>query len=307
MKRLGLFLKGLLLLGSIFFSFFSGVHAQSYEIGGGLGVASYTGDIARRLDNSRLGLHGTVFGKRNFDNVWTLRLGLAYGRVSGADSLARHDAANIARNAFFRSDIFEGHAVMEYHFLDYMNPQVPVKFSPYALFGLGGFFHSTRGASSAPFREILRLKDSGSGPVQVRSTELIDGEAKEIERPRGGSLIVPLGVGVKYKLSERWIFSVEASIRLTFTDNLDGISENYDDPNTTAPVQRIGTNRFSGPTQHQLPLVPPASPGTADSPTFGPPSEVEFRHDGRYHADRDYYYFLNFNISYLITRVRCFN
>ncbi|EIM73891.1 hypothetical protein A3SI_16987 [Nitritalea halalkaliphila LW7] len=302
-----MFLKGLLLFGGIFFSFFWGVNAQSYEIGGGLGVASYTGDIARRLDNSRLGLHGTVFGKRNFDNVWTLRLGLAYGRVSGADSLARHDAANIARNAFFRSDIFEGHAVMEYHFLDYMNPQVPVKFSPYALFGLGGFFHSTRGMAINRQTETIQLVDRGSGPVQETRIGFEGDDPSKWESNRGGGLIIPLGIGIKYKLSERWIFSVEASIRLTFTDNLDGISENYDLPNTTNPVLRDGSNRFSGPTQHQLPLVPPASPGTADSPTFGPPSVVEFRHDGRYYADRDYYYFLNFNISYLITRVRCFN
>ena len=75
----------------IFFLVFSGIHlnakAQKYEIGGGLGVAAYSGDIIRKIDPGQIGLQGTLFGKRNFDNVWTLRVGLNLANLNAADSI----------------------------------------------------------------------------------------------------------------------------------------------------------------------------------------------------------------------------
>jgi len=36
--------------------------AQQYEIGGGIGVGTYTGDIIRKVDPGKIGLQGTFFG-----------------------------------------------------------------------------------------------------------------------------------------------------------------------------------------------------------------------------------------------------
>ncbi|MCH7413240.1 porin family protein [Belliella sp. R4-6] len=174
------------------------VKAQQYEIGGGLGVAAYSGDIVRRLDKGRVGLQGTLFGRRNFDNVWSLRAGLSYGRISAADNINPIDPVSEFRNAYFKGNIFEASAVMEYHFLDYLHPQSEHRYSPYGFFGLGFTYFSGRGAFNFDGNDD-RGRYSLATPV------------------------IPFGIGVKYKITNNWILAMELGFRATFTDFLDRI------------------------------------------------------------------------------------
>ncbi|XFE73081.1 DUF6089 family protein [Algoriphagus halophilus] len=108
----------------IFLLVFTGLslnsYAQKYEIGGGLGVAAYSGDIIRKIDPGQIGLQGTLFGKRNFDNVWTLRVGLNLARINAADSIKPIDQMALFRDSRFRAGIVEASAVMEFNFLDFL-------------------------------------------------------------------------------------------------------------------------------------------------------------------------------------------
>jgi hypothetical protein len=223
------------------------VKAQRYDFGGGLGVATYSGDIIRRLDPSQIGIQGTLFGRRNFDNVWSLRAGLSVGRLNAADSIRPIDAVMSYRNAFFSGTIFEASAVMEYHFLDYTHVQAQFRFSPYGFFGLGYSFFAGEGQTFQ--------RDPQAG------------------RYTTGTPVIPFGLGVKYRLTDRWTLAGELGFRATFTDLLDKIDSNtpyiqrYQDPNN--PMQLHGYNY------------------------------------GNY-SDKDWYYFFGFTLSYTFSSVKCY-
>ncbi|MFD2034091.1 DUF6089 family protein [Belliella marina] len=218
MKKVNFYLYAFLLA----FGFFNllglkEAKSQQYEFGGGLGVAAYSGDIVRRLDKGRVGLQGTLFGRRNFDNVWSLRAGLSYGRISAADSINPIDPVAEFRNAYFKGNIFEASAVMEYHFLDYLHPQSEHRFSPYGFFGLGFAYYSGKGAFNYDGND-----DRGKYSL--------------------GTPVIPFGLGVKYKIDNNWILGVELGFRATFTDFLDRIDSKprfappVDDQGNTLPI-----------------------------------------------------------------------
>lgn len=181
----------LILAGNLF-----PVKAQKYEIGGGLGVATYTGDIIRKIDPRQLGLQGTLFGKRNFDNVWTLRVALSSALLQAEDSLRPLDPAALVRDGRFRGGVIEGSAVMEFNFLDFLRNDSEFRWSPYAFFGLG-FSHFIMKGNTYQF---------------VVS-----------ERYNLNSVVIPFGGGVKYRLNDRWTLAAELGLRPTMTDLLDKI------------------------------------------------------------------------------------
>ncbi len=223
------------------------VSAQRYDVGGGLGVATYSGDIVRRLDQGNIGLQGTLFGRRNFDNVWSLRVGLSYGRLSAADSTAQIDAAALYRDAFFKADVFEVSAVMEYHFLDFMHPRSTFRYSPYGFFGIGYTYLT--------------------GDGQTYRNDPLEGDYSV------GTPMIPFGLGVKYRLDEKWVLAAELGFRATFSDYIDKIDS-----------RQAFVPRFPDPADPNVP--------------FG----VNY---GNY-SDKDWYYFLGVTISYTFNSVKCY-
>jgi hypothetical protein len=174
------------------------VTAQQYEVGFGLGGATYTGDIIRHVDPTQIGIQGTLFGRRNFDNVWSVRGGLAFARLNGADEKNPIDAMAFQRDAYFRGSAWEAHVLAEYYFLDYLAPESIIRFSPFAMFGFGYTIFSGRG---------------NGGPEPDGRYSL-------------GTPVIPFGLGVKYKVRDRLFMTLEAGIRATFTDYIDKIENN---------------------------------------------------------------------------------
>ncbi|SNS07944.1 Outer membrane protein beta-barrel domain-containing protein [Belliella buryatensis] len=203
------------------------VKAQQFEFGGGLGVATYSGDIVRRLDKGNLGAQGTLFGRRNFDNVWSLRLGLSYGRLSAADIINPIDAMAEFRDAYFKGNLFEVSAVMEYHFLDYLHPQSAHRFSPYGFFGLGFSYFNGSGAFGFDPSNPDRGGYSLATPV------------------------IPFGIGVKYKLNNNWGLALEMGFRATFSDLIDRIDSqarfSRNDNGQVDPLEQIRFTYYGNP------------------------------------------------------------
>lgn len=195
---------------------------QSYEVGAGLGTSVYSGDILRKIDPGQAGLQGTLFGKKNFDNVWSLRVGVTLADLMAADSIQPIDAMAGLRNAHFQNRITEFSAVMEFNFLDYVNHKSEFRFSPYAFFGLGYSFVQGEGRinSSLPV-----------GQYHLRT------------------LVIPFGGGVKYLLSDQLTLGLEIGFRPTTTDFLDKLDSTkpalprFDTPiNPTAAALANGLN-----------------------------------------------------------------
>lgn len=209
----------LLVFSMLFLGISAEIQAQKYDIGGGLGVAAYSGDIIRKIDPGQLGLQGTLFGRRNFDNVWSLRVGGNAAFLYGADSIKPIDRIAQMRHARFRAGVLEFSAVMEFNFLDYLAPNSEFRFSPYAFFGLGYSFIFAKGNT-----------------YQYLASS----------RYNLGTVVIPFGGGIKYQLDDRWTLAAELGFRPTFTDYLDKIDSKmavvprYPDPNN--PDQPYGIN-----------------------------------------------------------------
>ncbi len=189
-------IRHLLIFILVWVAYFGSAKAQKYEIGGGPGGAAYSGDIIRKIDPGQVGLQGTLFGKRNFDNVWTLRAGVNLARINGADSIKPIDALARVRDAKFRAGIIELSAVMEFNFLDFLRNDSEFRFSPYAFFGFG-------------YSYVLAI---GNTWAYLPSTEY-----------DLSTVVIPFGGGVKYRLNDRWTLAAELGFRPTLTDYIDKI------------------------------------------------------------------------------------
>jgi len=199
---------------------------QSYEVGGGLGTAVYSGDFLRRIDPGQAGLQGTLFGKRNFDNVWSARLGVTTAGLMAADSIRPIDALSSLRNGHFTGRITEISAIVEFNFLDFVNHKSEFRFSPYAFFGLGYTFFSGEG------------RIHGGIPSENYGINTV---------------VIPFGGGVKYLLSEQLTLGLELGFRPTTSDYLDKLDgqlpavPRYETPLTpTSPALREAIN-FGNP------------------------------------------------------------
>jgi hypothetical protein len=188
--------KYLLLFSFLFIGVTQESIAQKYELGGGVGFAAYSGDIIRKIDPGQLGPQVTLFGKRNFDNVWTLRVGINTAIIQAADSIKPIDELARIRDARFRGGVIEGSAVMEFNFLDFLRNGSEFRFSPYAFFGIGYSLFIMKGNTYA-FNSSSQYDLS--------------------------SVVIPFGGGVKYRLDDRLTLAAELGFRPTFTDYLDKI------------------------------------------------------------------------------------
>ena len=170
------------------------VVAQSYEVGGGIGTAVYSGDMIRKIDTGQSGLQGTLFGNRNFDNVWSLKVGVNLAELMAADSIRPIDALASLRQGYFTGRVTELSAIMEFNFLDYINHKSEFRFSPYAFFGIGYAFVNAEGRMHA------------GAPV---------------EKYRTSTLVIPFGGGLKLLLTNQLNLGLELGFRPTTSDALD--------------------------------------------------------------------------------------
>ncbi len=163
------------------------VNAQLTDLGFGLGVFNFTGDMTRyyNLKNSRPAL--SVFMRSNLSDAMGLRYGFTAGQVSGTDN----DPDDPFEMEPFTNYIIEGSANLEYYFLDFKSKHSRIHWTPYLYFGAGMFF--------------------------------VFGSEKKGDYSRFQPML-PLGFGIKYSTSPKIDIGVEASARVTFFDYLDNNS-----------------------------------------------------------------------------------
>lgn len=163
------------------------------EIGGGLGVFNYTGDIVRTYNFNSSKPAATVFYRSNISNVISLRTGITAGKIGASDARNPIDAFATTRAAAFDLFLFETAATFEYHFLDWRDSKRRLRFTPY-LFAGGALF--------------------GFSGVEQKSAEYSNIQ-----------LAIPFGGGMKYVLNPKYYIAFEFGIRKTFFDYLDNISD----------------------------------------------------------------------------------
>lgn len=190
------------------------VQAQRWQAEIMVGVSGYNGDLSTSAFTPKV-WHPAVSinGKYAFNNLLSVRAGIMYGKVSGADR-KNADSVLHLRNLAFESRILEGSICAEFNLLS------PALFDTYPYIFAGvGFFHfdpySYDNSNQKVFLRNLGTEGQGLSSYPDRSFYSLT------------QFCLPFGAGVKSKLNERFDITLEAGFRKLFTDYLDDVSTRY--------------------------------------------------------------------------------
>ncbi|MES2690477.1 MAG: DUF6089 family protein [Bacteroidota bacterium] len=197
-----------------------GSSAQNIEFGLYGGVSNYMGDVSEqkmKWDQTHPSI--AVMGRYNISPKLTFKGFVGYGMVSGADSLAKAPANKI-RNTNFTSVIYEFSVHMEYNLVrNNLSTRGPKPFVPYIFGGLGIFHFNPKTMFQGKEYELQPLGTEGQGTT-------IYNERKKYNLT---TVCVPIGVGIKKKITSYLSMGIEAGLRFTFTNYLDDVGGVYAD------------------------------------------------------------------------------
>jgi Domain of unknown function (DUF6089) len=188
-----------------------------FEMGVMGGGSYYIGDLSNGKHFVRSKPAFGAIVRYNLSNRASLRFTGTYGRIWGEDSKSE-DLVEMNRNLNFQSRIFELAAGVEVDIFRYRINDMKYPITPY-------FFYEV-----AYFR--MNPKTSYQGNEVSLQTLGTEGQGTSLSEKKKYSLnqfSIPLGIGVKMNIRERWAISLEYGVRKTFTDFMDDVSGNYVD------------------------------------------------------------------------------
>lgn len=238
------------------------------------GIANYNGDLqAKPLTFQQARYAVGLWASYDINSYIMLRGGLHFANVRAEDRF-QTNPFNQLRNLSFSTNIYELHAGAEYHFLG-MDNRV---FSPYVFGALAGFYYTPYAYDQAGNKVFLKpLSTEGQGLPGYP-----DRKPYSLTQ-----FTVPLGIGVRMVLTDRFDVGVEFGYRKTFTDYMDDVSKTYVDPAV------LLANR--GPKAVEMSFRTPELPTHSGDPY---PPDLQVRGGSQYD---DNYYFLGVTLSYRIT------
>ena len=162
-------------------------YERIHELGFGLGVLNYTGDLAENLRLKYSKPAGNAFYRYNFRNeVSVLRANLIVGKI-GVDESTSPEPLRAQRGLEFSGTLMEVAGLYEYDFFNFRDIKNKYYMSPYLFGGLA--FTRIGGNSNTNF------------------------------------VGVPFGAGIKLKVNGGWNVGFEAGARKNFTDEIDGVTD----------------------------------------------------------------------------------
>ncbi len=164
-----------------------------------------------------------------FPTEWyAVRFAVNFGTIAGDDALIKgkggEEESRIARNLNFKSKIYEALAAGEFYptvFLEYDQSEHFHKIRPYIIAGIGAFHFNPLGHDQVT-GEWVNLK-------QLHTEGEAFPEYPDRKEYKLNQINIPVGIGIKYFLSEKVSVSTEMLLRKTFTDYLDDVSTTYID------------------------------------------------------------------------------
>ncbi len=204
----------------VFSIFFFG-NAQQYEIAFMGGGVKYIGDIGKEDYFYPSDVGGSLLFKSTINQWMHARIGFSYLPIRG-DDLESENIGRQMRQVSFSGNLLELSLGIEYNFQPrnpYLRARKYNRLTPYMFSGI----------SVTNYFGKSQKKQNG-------------------ERDYSGVAVgIPMILGIKYKLSEHFLFSFESGARYTFTDNLDGSYSMYRKINTenldkTTPSTNINSN-----------------------------------------------------------------
>lgn len=219
-----------------------------FSLGPSVGIAHYQGD----LDNNSIDWWRALMGKNKMGNplhqirptfgavinyhfhpymYWRLTFNQAW--LAGSDS-NDPDPARRARNLSFSTAITEASLQLVYEFFaadyDYsFRHAYRLNWSPYVFSGIS-FFHFNPKAQPDPewVKQYPQLFKDDS-PVELRPLgtegQYLNNPANKLPKPYSlNQFAIPMGIGIRRKLSHLMDLRFEIGMRKTFTDYIDDVS-----------------------------------------------------------------------------------
>lgn len=204
-----------------------------------IGPSNFLGDLGGNMgrgtpflkDNNLQTTKLTIGGFIGYhpNELFGFRLALNFGSLEGDDAIINPkgglEEARKIRNSNFRSKFSEALLLAEVYpttILEDDPTDTYRKFRPYVVMGIGAFKYNPQGYDplTNSWVALQPLRTEGQGFAEYP-------DRKEYKLTQ---MNLPLGVGIKYFLTEGIDVSFEIIHRKTFTDYIDDVSTNYVDP-----------------------------------------------------------------------------
>ncbi len=190
-------------------------YVQKGEFGITVGGAHYFGDLNTRAGLNRPKPALGVFFRKQFGNYIAARLSAHYAQVGYSDTYSKNDYQR-TRNLSFNSNIWELTLQGDFNFFKFIPGTKEYAFTPYVTLGVGAFSYDPYAYLNNEKQFLRPLGTEG---------QLVGFNGRKQYSPTG--ICIPIGVGLKFNISEKINFTMEVTQRLTNTDYLDDVSSTY--------------------------------------------------------------------------------
>jgi hypothetical protein len=174
---------------------------------------------------------------------------LIYARLFGNDKFTKETFRN-NRNINFRSPLIELSTQFEYTIIRERPGHIYnlkgirgwryIQVTSYLFGGFGVVYFNPKGQYQDKWYALRPLCTEGEGFVPTRHKYSLV------------QVVIPVGIGFKYALSQDWSVGIEYGLRKTFTDYLDDASKTYFDPNTLMQEKGPVAVALANPTLNDL-------------------------------------------------------
>lgn len=196
------------------------------EFGISVGAAHYFGDLNTRAAINRPKLAASILFRKQFGSYIALRFQGTYAALGYSDIYSKNEAQRI-RNLSFNTNVFELALLGDFNFFRFIPGQPGYSFTPFVSLGAGFFTFDPYAYLGGEKYYLRPLGTEG----QNNTTLYPD------RKPYGTmAFCVPIGVGVKYSLTEKINLTFEIQHRFTGTDYLDDVSTTYAGAEAFSPL-----------------------------------------------------------------------
>lgn len=219
---------------------------QYGTVGFTLGAMNYFGDIVPQPDFTSFRFKSTrpsagISYTYRFAPRFSYRVGFNWGRITGDDALSAsanegENRGRYGRNLSFRNDIKELSVVGIVDLYENRSTfQRRPDFVPYGFLGVAVMHHNPKAYYDGNYFDAShnrQLADGNNIPSGWYELQPLGTEGQNLggdnpEPYKRAQIVVPFGLGVRYKIDRYWDLSFEVGWRKTFTDYLDDVSGNY--------------------------------------------------------------------------------
>jgi hypothetical protein len=232
LTKLGLYL-------ALIFFIKAGIFAQGFAkknkyfaFGGALNAMNYVGELDPGPSFLSPGIKFTKYNfgidaQYRFHPRMFARATFSYGRLKGDDAVNSKFTTNGGdifrklRNLSFRSQIYEFKADLVIDFFEHRSRyQKRPDFVPYGFVGIAYFHHNPQAEYGGKWVDLRDYSTEGQG--------VIDCAPKKYSLHQ---IALPLGLGLRYKLTKQLDLAFEIGWRFTTSDYLDDVGGKYPDKN----------------------------------------------------------------------------